>query len=34
MGLIGTAAKNVSLERLQVSMGLIGTAAYSVARRR
>jgi aminopeptidase YwaD len=28
-----TIAKNVSLERLQVSMELIGTAAYSVARR-
>jgi Zn-dependent M28 family amino/carboxypeptidase len=27
-----TIAKNVSLERLQVSMELIGTAAYSVAR--
>lgn len=29
-----TIAKNVSLERLQVSMELIGTAAYAVARRR
>jgi Zn-dependent M28 family amino/carboxypeptidase len=29
-----TIAKNVSLERLQVSMELIGTAAYSLARRR
>ncbi len=29
-----TIAKNVSLERLKVSMELIGTAAYSVARRR
>ena len=27
-----TIAKNVSLERLQVSMELIGTAAYAVAR--
>ncbi|ONI72363.1 Zn-dependent exopeptidase M28 [Kribbella sp. ALI-6-A] len=29
-----TIAKNISLERLQVSMELIGTAAYAVARRR